>query len=717
MFDSRFFRTLCLSFLSIPTLWIFSVNTMAQAPSNPGRAEPAAEDPYEWLEEVLGDKALEWVKARNAIVQNRMEREESFEKLRSDLLEILDSNARIPFVSKRGEYYYNFWRDKTNERGLWRRTTLEEYRKAEPKWEVVLDLDALGKTENENWVWKGASLLRPDYQRALIILSRGGADANITREFDLKTRSFVADGFELPESKGSVSWIDIDHLFVSTDFGNGSMTDSGYPRMAKLWKRGTPIEQAKLVYEGKQEDMSVGAVHDDSPGFERNFVTRNIAFYNDELFLVKDSGELIKIDAPNTASKSVFKRFLLLELREAWTVESKTYPAGSLLVSDFDRFLRGERAFEVLFEPSANTALSSVTTTKDHVVINVLEDVKNRLYVLTPSNTESPAAWRREPLVGAPAFGTVNVTAVDSDDSNDYFMTSTDYLTPTTLSIGTIGKAPEELKRLPHFFDSVGMQISQHFATSSDGTKVPYFMVAKKDVNLDGKNPTLLYGYGGFEISLQPNYSATVGRAWLTQGGVYVVANIRGGGEYGPRWHQAALKENRLRAYEDFAAVAKDLVARGVTSKQRLGIQGGSNGGLLVGNMITLYPELFEAGVCQVPLLDMKRYNKLLAGASWMAEYGNPDYPDQWAYIRKFSPYQNVQPSVAYPKVLFTTSTRDDRVHPGHARKMMAKMESQGHAVWYYENIEGGHGGAANNKQSAFMQALAYTFLKQELMK
>lgn len=717
MFDSRFFRTLCLSFLSIPTLWIFSVNTMAQAPSNPGRAEPAAEDPYEWLEEVLGDKALEWVKARNAIVQNRMEREESFEKLRSDLLEILDSNARIPFVSKRGEYYYNFWRDKTNERGLWRRTTLEEYRKAEPKWEVVLDLDALGKTENENWVWKGASLLRPDYQRALITLSRGGADANITREFDLKTRSFVADGFELPESKGSVSWIDIDHLFVSTDFGNASMTDSGYPRMAKLWKRGTPIEQAKLVYEGKQEDMSVGAVHDDSPGFERNFVTRNIAFYNDELFLVKDSGELIKIDAPNTASKSVFKQYLLLELREAWTLGTKTYPSGSLLVSDFDRFLRGERAFEVLFEPSANTALSSVTTTKDHVVINVLEDVKNRLYVLTPSNTESPTAWRREPLVGAPAFGTVNVTAVDSDDSNDYFMTSTDYLTPTTLSIGTIGKVPEELKRLPHFFDSVGMQISQHFATSSDGTKVPYFMVAKKDVNLDGKNPTLLYGYGGFEISLQPNYSATVGRAWLTQGGVYVVANIRGGGEYGPRWHQAALKENRLRAYEDFAAVAKDLVARGVTSKQRLGIQGGSNGGLLVGNMITLYPELFEAGVCQVPLLDMKRYNKLLAGASWMAEYGNPDYPDQWAYIRKFSPYQNVQPSVAYPKVLFTTSTRDDRVHPGHARKMMAKMESQGHAVWYYENIEGGHGGAANNKQSAFMQALAYTFLKQELMK
>ncbi|MFN9348255.1 MAG: prolyl oligopeptidase family serine peptidase [Planctomycetota bacterium] len=690
---------------------------MAQDPSISGKNSETPEDPYLWLEDVTGEKSLEWVKARNAISIKRMESESSFQKLQTDLLDILDSNARIPFVSKRGEYYYNFWRDKNNERGLWRRTTLEEYKKAEPKWEVILDLDALAKSEGENWVWKGAALLRPDYQRALITLSRGGADANVTREFDLKTRSFVTDGFNLPESKGSVSWIDIDHIFVSTDFGKGSMTDSGYPRIAKIWQRGTPLEKAKLIYEGKQDDMSVGAMHDDSPGFERNFVTRNIAFYNDELYWLKSPEELVKIDAPNTANKSVFKNFLLLELREPWTIQSETYSGGSLLVADLNEYLGGKRQFQVLFEPTESTALSSVTTTKDYVVINTLDDVKNRIFVLKPEGSSATDGWKREPLVGAPAFGTVNVTAVDSDESNDYFMTSTDYLTPTTLSIGTIGKAPEELKRLPHFFDSSGFQISQHFATSADGTKVPYFMVAKKDLELSGQNPTLLYGYGGFEISLQPNYSATVGRAWLTQGGVYVVANIRGGGEYGPRWHQAALKENRLKAYEDFAAVAKDLVARKVTSKQRLGIQGGSNGGLLVGNMIALYPDLFEAGVCQVPLLDMKRYNKLLAGASWMAEYGNPDYPDQWSYIRKFSPYQNVQASVRYPKVLFTTSTRDDRVHPGHARKMMAKMESQGHAVWYYENIEGGHGGAANNKQSAFMQALAYTFLKQELMK
>lgn len=674
-------------------------------------------DPYQWLEDVGGEKALEWVKARNAVAQKRIEADGGFDKLRTDLLAILDSNERIPFVTKHGEYYYNFWRDRKNERGLWRRTTLNEYQKSAPEWEVLLDLDALGKSEGENWVWKSVSLLRPDYKRALVSLSRGGADAVVVREFDLEQKTFLTDGFSLPEAKGSVSWVDQDHIFISTDFGTGSMTDSGYPRIAKLWKRGTPVSEAKVLYEGKQQDMSVGAMHDDTPGHERNFVSRNLAFYNDELYWLKSPEELIKIDVPNTANKSVVREMLIIELREPWTVASKTFAAGSLLVADFDAYMSGKRDLEVLFEPTESTALSSFGATKNALILNVLEDVKNRIYVLKRTDREGKKVWSKEPLVGAPAFGTVNVTAVDPDESDEYFMTSTDYLNPTTLSMGTLGQAPKELKRLPPFFDSSKFEISQNFATSDDGTKVPYFMVAPKGLELNGEHPTLLYGYGGFEISLQPNYNASVGRAWLSEGGVYVVANIRGGGEYGPRWHQAALKENRLRAYEDFAAVAKDLVARKVTRKERLGVQGGSNGGLLVGNMVTLYPELFAAGVCQVPLLDMKRYNKLLAGASWMAEYGNPDYPEQWAYIRKFSPYQNVQPNVPYPKVLFTTSTRDDRVHPGHARKMMAKMESQGHSVWYYENIEGGHGGAANNKQSAYMQSLAYTFLKQELMK
>ena len=674
-------------------------------------------DPYQWLEDVGGEKALEWVKARNAVAQKRIEADGGFDKLRTDLLAILDSNERIPFVTKHGEYYYNFWRDRKNERGLWRRTTLNEYQKSAPEWEVLLDLDALGKSEGENWVWKSVSLLRPDYKRALVSLSRGGADAVVVREFDLEQKTFLTDGFSLPEAKGSVSWVDQDHIFISTDFGTGSMTDSGYPRIAKLWKRGTPVSEAKVLYEGKQQDMSVGAMHDDTPGHERNFVSRNLAFYNDELYWLKSPEELIKIDVPNTANKSVVREMLIIELREPWTVASKTFAAGSLLVADFDAYMSGKRDLEVLFEPTESTALSSFGATKNALILNVLEDVKNRIYVLKRTDRDGKKVWSKEPLVGAPAFGTVNVTAVDPDESDEYFMTSTDYLNPTTLSMGTLGQAPKELKRLPPFFDSSKFEISQNFATSDDGTKVPYFMVAPKGLELNGEHPTLLYGYGGFEISLQPNYNASVGRAWLSEGGVYVVANIRGGGEYGPRWHQAALKENRLRAYEDFAAVAKDLVARKVTRKERLGVQGGSNGGLLVGNMVTLYPELFAAGVCQVPLLDMKRYNKLLAGASWMAEYGNPDYPEQWAYIRKFSPYQNVQPNVQYPKVLFTTSTRDDRVHPGHARKMMAKMESQGHSVWYYENIEGGHGGAANNKQSAYMQSLAYTFLKQELMK
>ena len=671
------------------------------------------DDPHVWLEDVSGEKALDWVKARNEKAKQRIESDPSFEKLRNDLLEILDSNARIPFVAKNGEFYYNFWRDKKNERGLWRRTTLSEYKKAEPNWEVLLDLDALGKTEGENWVWKGASLLRPDYTRALVTLSRGGADADVTREFDLVKKEFIADGFQRPESKGGMSWIDLDHVFVSTDFGAGTMTDSGYPRIAKIWTRGKPMEEAVTVYEGTATDMSIGAAHDDSPGFERDFVTRNIAFYNDELYWLKDRKDLVKIDVPNTANKSVFHQYLLVELREPWTIGDNKYAAGSLLVTKFDDFMAGNRSFDTLFAPTDTTALSSFGFTKDAMFINVLEDVKNRIYVLKSTDK----GWSKEPLRGAPSFGTVNVTAVDSDESNDFFMTATDYLNPTTLSMGTIGSDPVELKRLPNFFDPKGLEISQHFATSADGTRVPYFMVSQADLKPTGDHATLLYGYGGFEISLQPNYSASVGRAWLTQGGVYVVANIRGGGEYGPRWHQAALKENRLKAYEDFAAVAKDLVALKITRKERLGIQGGSNGGLLVGNMVTLYPNLFEAAVCQVPLLDMRRYNKLLAGASWMAEYGNPDIPEQWSYIQKFSPYQNVKEDKKYPKVLFTTSTRDDRVHPGHARKMMAKMESQGHPVWYYENIEGGHGGAANNRQSAFMQALAYTFLKQELMK
>ncbi|WP_374602169.1 prolyl oligopeptidase family protein [Arenimonas sp.] len=682
---------------------------------NASAAEPADmnNDPHLWLEDVEGEKALDWVRARNAVSEKQLAEDPGFEKVRKDILDILDSDARIPYVSKQGEYYYNFWRDKQNPQGVWRRTTLAEYRKDDPKWEVLLDIDALGKAEGVNWVWGGADCLRPDYDRCLVDLSRGGADATVTREFDVSEKAFVEGGFSRPEAKGNVGWIDIDTVYVSTDFGDGSMTDSGYPRVVKEWKRGTPMADAKVVYEGAKTDISVGAYHDDTPGWERDFVYRGLTFYTNELYLRKDGGELAKLDLPDGSQKGVFREWLTVELRQPWEVEGKTHPAGSLLAINFDHFMKGGRDFEVVFAPTENSSLASSGATKDYFFINVLEDVKNRIYVLTPDKD----GWKREPLVGAPEFGTVSIGAVDSDESNEYFMTVADYLTPTSLLMGEIGKKPEVLKQLPAFFDASPYRIEQHFATSKDGTRVPYFMVSEKALQLDADNPTLLYGYGGFEVSLTPSYSASVGKNWLSAGGVYVVANIRGGGEYGPRWHQAALRENRNKAYEDFAAVAQDLIARKVTRPERLGIQGGSNGGLLMGNMTVMYPELFGAVVCQVPLLDMYRYDKLLAGASWVAEYGDPDVPSDWEFLRRYSPYQNVKKGVDYPPVLFTTSTRDDRVHPGHARKMMARMMEQGHDVTYYENIEGGHGGAANNAQSAYMGALAYTFLKQQLFK
>lgn len=680
--------------------------------------EPAkvTDDQYAWLEEVTGEKPLEWVKAQNARTEAEITTTQGFKQLEAGILKMLDSDAKIPGVQKIGDYYYNFWKDKNHERGIWRRTTLAEYRKAQPKWETILDLDALNKAEGENWVWHGANCLRPEYTRCLVALSRGGADANVTREFDLGTRQWVKDGFFRAEAKGALGWKDADTVYAYTDFGPGSMTPSGYPRIVKEWKRGTPISDARVVYEGTNEDMYIAAFHDDTPGFERDFVSRTIAFYNNELYLRDAEGKLSKIDVPNSVSKGVVREWLTLELREPWEVGGKTYKAGSLLATNFDDFMAGKREFDVLFEPTDTTSLAGATWTKNHVVLNVMDDVKNKLTVLTHGKD----GWTSKPMpVGSLEFGTTSVGAVDADESDAVWLTTTNYLIPTTLMLGEAGGAPESietLKAMPAFFDSSKHVIEQHFATSKDGTRVPYFMVRAKDIKFDGSNPTLLYGYGGFEISMTPGYSGGAGMGWLEKGGVYVVANIRGGGEYGPRWHQAALKQNRHKAYEDFAAVAEDLIARKITSPQHLGIQGGSNGGLLTGNMLTQYPELFGAVVVQVPLLDMKRYSHLLAGASWMAEYGNPDTAD-WEFIQKFSPYHLFDPAKQYPPVIFMTSTRDDRVHPGHARKMAAKMLDAGKDVRYFENIEGGHGGAANNAQSAHMSALAYSFLWDQLSK
>jgi len=460
--------------------------------------------------------------------------------------------------------------------------------------------------------------------------------------------------------------------------------------------------------------MYIAAMHDDTPGYERDFVSRTLAFYNDEMYLRGADGRLRKIDVPNSASKRVHREWLTLQLRDPWTVDGTTYPAGALLAARFDDFMAGKRAFRVLFTPTDSTSLEGFAWTKSTLVLNVLDDVKSRLWVLTPGDGE----WARAPFpVGDLAFGSISVDAVDADENDQVWLTSTDFLTPTTLMLADVQRGPqsiETLKAMPSFFDASKDAIEQHFAVSKDGTKVPYFLVRPKQLKLDGSHPTLLYAYGGFEVSMTPFYSGGLGRAWLDQGGVYALANIRGGGEYGPRWHQAALKQNRHKAYEDMAAVAQDLAARKITSAKHLGVQGGSNGGLMAGNMLVQYPQLFGAVVVQVPLLDMKRYSHLLAGASWMAEYGNPD-TDDWKYIQTFSPYHLFDPKKTYPPVIFLTSTRDDRVHPGHARKMAAKMIDAGKDVSYYENTEGGHGGAANNAQAAHMQALAYGFLWERL--
>jgi prolyl oligopeptidase len=668
------------------------------------------DDPYLWLEDITSERSLAWVREQNAATVRELGGSGDFEALRQRLLAILDSKERIPHVEKHGDHYYNFWRDATHVRGLWRRTTLEEYKKADPAWETVLDLDKAAASEGENWVWKGSDVLRLTYDRALIFLSRGGADAVVVREFDLSTREFVADGFFLPEAKTGATWRNRDTLYVGTDFGPGSLTRSGYPRIVKEWNRSSTLDEARIVFEGETQDVSVGAtvVHDHGRIYE--FVRRRVRFFTNQVY-IRRGDKWVRIDKPDDARLDTFGDQILLYLRSDWTVGGMTYLAGALVAADLEAYLRGDRKLAVLFEPSERKCLEATSATKNYLIVNELENVRNKLYLLR----HEAGQWTRETL-DTVALGSIHARGIDPDESDDYFLTATDFLTPSSLYFGTAHESePEKLKSLPAFFATDGLELSQHEARSKDGMRIPYFQVSRKGLQLDGKNPLLLYGYGGFEISLLPNYIPSVGAAWLERGGVYVLANIRGGGEFGPNWHYAARRENRQSAYDDFIAVAEDLITRRVTSPKHLGIQGGSNGGLLMGVMLTQRPDLFKAVVCQMPLLDMKRFHKLLAGASWVDEYGDPEKAEDWSYISQYSPYQKVMKGRKYPRVLFVTSTRDDRVHPGHARKMYAKMMELDHDVLYFENIEGGHGGAADNRQAAYMSALAYTFLIKEL--
>ena len=669
------------------------------------------DDPFLWLENVDDAKSMEWVYAQNKITKDALTSKSVFKELLDKNLEIYNSKERIAYPSFHGRFIYNFWQDAEHQRGVIRRTTLDDYMAKNPQWETVLDIDALNKTENENWVYKGASWLYPGDELCMLRLSRGGGDAVVMREFNALKKQFVKNGFFLPEAKGSVSWKDENTLLVSTDFGPGSLTTSGYPRISKEWKRGAPLSEAKFLFEGDSSDVSVNSYVIHTP--ERNYeiLSRGMTFYSSKNFVI-ENGKRIELEFPEDAEfDGIFKNQILLQLKSDWTIKNNTYPQGALISIDYDAFLNGDRNFTIIAVPDERSSIASIATTQNLLLVNLLTNVRSELFKYRFTN----AKWIKE-KVEAPEFGSIGIAATD-DFSDRYFFTYTGFLTPSSLYFVSAEGTIKRLKSLPDFFDAGKFEVHQNEAISKDGTKIPYFIITPKSMKLDGSNPTLLYGYGGFEISLRPRYSAIVGSAWLERGGVYVLANIRGGGEFGPKWHLAALKENRQCAFDDFAAVAEDLIKRKITSPRHLGIQGGSNGGLLVGAVFTQRPELFNAVVCRVPLLDMKRFNHLLAGASWMGEYGNPDIPEEWAYIKKYSPYQNVLKDKHYPVVFFNTSTRDDRVHPGHARKMTAKMEAQGHKVYYYENTEGGHAASTTNKQRAYSSALIYTFLWQQLGK
>jgi prolyl oligopeptidase len=664
----------------------------------------ADDDPYLWLEEVENEKALAWAKEKSAADTAVIEAVPEFAEIHEKLLEIVNSSDRIPSPVIRGPWIYNFWRDADHVRGIWRRTFLSEFVEESPAWEIVLDVDALAEAEDENWVWKGATCLPPGYRHCMVSLSRGGADAAVEREFDTTARTFVENGFFLPEAKSQVAWKDEDTLWVGTDFGDGSLTSSGYPRLAKMWRRGTAVEEAATVFEGSVDDMVARAFSDHTPEGRYDIVRKRPEFFRQTDYL-RLGDRLVKLDVPDDARvRGFFKDRMLVTLRSDWDTGDVTYAEGALLAIDLDDFLEGGRNFDVLFEPEERISLNQVGATRNHVLYSTLDNVKGRLYRVTPGED----GWAREGIE-LPGIGTVTFGSTSPHDDSFFFYYQ-DFLTPSSLYLVEDGAPPKRVKSSPAWFDATGMTVAQHEATSADGTRIPYFVVTPRGFEADGTNPTLLTAYGGFEVSRVPTYSGGIGTAWLARGGVYVLANIRGGGEFGPKWHRAAMQEKHQNNFDDFIAVAEDVIERKITSPEHLGILGGSQGGLLVAGSLMQRPDLFRAVVCAVPLLDMKRYNKLLAGASWMAEYGNPD-TDDWEYMKLWSPYQNLDPKADYPKVFFWTNTRDDRVHPGHARKMVAKMTDMGKPVYYYENTEGGHASGANLKQRAYTDALDYAYL------
>ncbi len=683
-----------------------------------GATAVADDDPYLWLEEVEGEKALEWVEEQNKHSLGVLEADPRFERLMQSSLKDYNASDKIAYGRLLGGAVHNFWQDEKNVRGVWRRTSLKSYKSDEPNWITILDFDKLAEEEGENWVYKARHCLAPDFGRCLLELSRGGGDAVVVREFDAVTKRFVDGGFKTDEAKQGVAWIDADTVLIGTDFGDGTMTDSGYSNQIKIWKRSNPLEVATLVHEGNTKDVGSFPFASHRPDGTYVGVVQAPDFFTEVIHVLDGESddwtqkEMRALQLPRDINfKGFFGDTVIVQMRKDWDLGNRTIKAGTLVSTKVADALAGraEASVTEIFVPTERSSIDSVSIGKDRLFLSVLDEVTGQLVSARPG----PKGWETANL-GLPENGALDVVSVD-EWTDAAFIKFQSFLQPDTLYAVELGSKPQQIASLPPRFDASDMVTEQKFATSKDGTKVPYFVIRHKDVKMDGTTPTILYGYGGFEIAIAPIYLTGIGKLWLEEGGAYILANIRGGGEFGPKWHQAALKENRQRAFDDFIAVGEDLIESGFTSPRHLGIRGGSNGGLLMGAMLTQRPDLWNAVICAVPLLDMMRFHTLLAGASWMGEYGNPDVPEEREYILKYSPYQNLDADKEYPEVFFYTSTKDDRVHPGHARKMAAKMLGMGKPVLYYENTEGGHSAAANLKQKAYTDALQAVYALKKL--
>ncbi|MBV8504233.1 MAG: S9 family peptidase [Alphaproteobacteria bacterium] len=673
--------------------------------------EAPDDDPYLWLEEIDAEPAIAWVEAQNSATLARFG-DARFEADRDVLAAIYDRPDNIPLIARRGARVFNFWKDAEHPRGLWRVTSLDKFRAEQPEWETLLDLDALAEREGEDWTWNGAATIPGSHDRAIVMLSRGGADAVVLREFDLAALDFVPGGFKLPEAKGGAAWLDRDTLLLSSALGEHMVTSSGYARTVRLWRRGADPLTAPVIFETSADRMAVWADVDRETGEELLVFVDRIGFFDAIVWIGDRSGPKIRIDLPTDASVAWHRGWLAVKRRTAWTIGDDAHPPDTVLGISFPAFLAGDRRFRKLFEPAERRALQGFFWSGGRLHLSILDDLKPFFEALTPSET----GWSRERITGLPDIGVANVWPLDvrTEESNgDLLASAQDPLTPPSLFLVRPAAAPELLKRAPEAFDPAGLVVTRHEATSPDGTCIPYVQVGPPGET--GDAPVHLSGYGGFGISQLPYYNSAVGNLWLERGGTSVIANIRGGREFGTAWHEAGRREGKRLSHDDFAAVAADLVRRGVTRPSRIAAEGGSNGGILITNMLTRYPERFGALFCTIPLIDMRRYSKLHAGASWIAEYGDPDNPEDWEFLKEISAYHTAVPGRQYPPILIATSRRDDRVHPGHARKMAAKLQAMGYAAYFYEPAAGGHGYGKDNRERASFTALGYNFMRRAI--